>query len=125
MTTNDQKESVGRVGLPVAATIQVHAAAQRQPAQVETTTEVAAPAGTPVPRNEPGSILCTMLPANAAQQGRAPAGTTTYVTFEGHTYTCTATKVQYSVNSDITSTSLGSLMDSEANGGVNSQHHLT
>jgi hypothetical protein len=106
------------VGFPVATPTQVHAAAQQQPAQVATTTGVAAPAGAPVLGNEPGSILCTMLSANAAHRGQTPAGTTTSVTFEGQIYTRTATKVKYSVNSDINFyTSLGSLMDSGTNGG--------
>jgi hypothetical protein len=109
MTTKDKKEFVHRVGLPVASnTTQVHAAAQQQPAQQ--TTVVAASAGTPIPGNEPGAILHTMLSANAAQQGRAPAGSTILVTFDGHTYNCTVTKVQYPVNPDIISTRLGSLI---------------
>jgi hypothetical protein len=123
MTTNDRKECVRRVGLHVAAsTTQLHAAAQQQPAQQAT--ELAAPAGTPVTGHEPGAILCTMLSANAAQQGRSPAGSTASITFDSHTYSHTVTKVQYSVNSDISSTSLGSLPDSGANGGVTAEDML-
>jgi hypothetical protein len=83
MTTNDKKAFVRRVGLPVTALTQVLAAAQPQPAQVVTTTEFAAPAGAPVPGNEPGSILRTMSSANAAHRGQIPACITTSITFEG------------------------------------------
>jgi hypothetical protein len=99
---------VRRVGLPVTAQTHVNAAAQvepnaaqGQPAQMATTTEVAAPAGAPIPGNEPGAIVCTLLSANAASRRQTPADNTASVTFDGHVFTCTVTKVKYSVNSDI------------------------
>jgi hypothetical protein len=112
------------VGLPVTATTHAHAADQQQPVQVETTSEVAASAGTPIPGNEPGSIICTMLSANAAHRCQTPAGTTNSVTFKGQVCTRRETNIQYSVNVDITSTSHGSLMDSSANGGVTGEDML-
>jgi hypothetical protein len=119
MTNNAKEECVRRVGLPVAAqTTQDHSTAQQQPAGQATEVAATAPADTPVPENEPGDILCTMLSANAAQQGWASVGSTASVTVDGHVYSRTVTKVQYSVNSDITSGSLGSLVDRGANGGV-------
>jgi hypothetical protein len=125
MITNDKKEFVLRVGLHVAAyTTQVHAAAQQQPAAQATEIAATAPADTPVPGNKSGAILRTLLSANAAQQGRAPAGSTTSATFEGRTCSCQVTKVQYSVDCDITSESLGSLMTSGANGGVTGEDML-
>jgi hypothetical protein len=109
MNTADKKQFVCRMGLPVAAQTQVHAAAQvktnaaaqQQPAQTATSTEFDAPAGDPVPGNKPGVILCTLLSVNGANRGQPSAGTTSSVIFEGQVYTHTATKVKYSVNSDI------------------------
>jgi hypothetical protein len=130
MTTKDKKAFVRRVGLPVAAnTSHAHAAAQQQPAAQQPpaahATEVATTAGSPVPGHKPGAILRTMLSANVLQRGRAPAGSTASVTFEGHTYSCRVTKVKCTVNSDITSESLGYLMDSGANGGVTGEEMLS
>ena len=126
MTNNEKKEFVRRVGLPVAAkATQVNAAAQQQPAGQATEVAASAPAGNPGSGNEPGAILRTMLSANAAQQGRASVGSTASVNIDGHVCTRIMTKVQYSINSDLTSESLGSLMDSGTNGGVLGEDMLT
>jgi hypothetical protein len=82
MTTNDKKEFVRKVGLYVASTTQVHAAVQKEPVPVATTTEVTAPAGAPVPGNQHGSIFRTMLSANAPHREQTPASTTTSVTLK-------------------------------------------
>jgi hypothetical protein len=50
MSTNDKKEFVLRVGFQVNAAAQTQVnAAQQQPVQTTTTTDVAAPAGAPIP----------------------------------------------------------------------------